>query len=255
MSLRITQVDSFTDRPFAGNPAAVCILPKPAERAWMLDVAREMNLAETAFLVPQRDGYDLRWFTPVIEVDLCGHATLASAHVLWEDGLLIPDAQARFHTKSGLLTALWNLLLRGADDGIAVHDRDWYREVLDEPDPARQLRLNARNSRAVKERVGAVMAVIRSAAPLDPEIDALWDRIQSQFHENQAEIVRGLEAKGALRPGLDVARAADILWTLNHPDVWLLLVRNRGWTPAAYEEWFGDAACAQLLAGAAVRPA
>ena len=71
----------------------------------MLTVAREMNLAETAFLVPQGDGYDLRWFTPTVEVDLCGHATLASAHVLWEDGHLKPDAQARFHTKSGLLTA------------------------------------------------------------------------------------------------------------------------------------------------------
>src|SRR6267154_415034 len=105
MSLRITQVDAFTDKPFAGNPAGVCILPKAAEPAWMLDVAREMSLAETAFLVKQRDGYDLRWFTPSVEVDLCGHATLASAHVLWEDGHLKPDVQARFHTKSGLLTA------------------------------------------------------------------------------------------------------------------------------------------------------
>ena len=105
MSLRITQVDAFTNKPFAGNPAGVCILPKPADDAWMLNVAREMNLAETAFLVPQRDGYDLRWFTPAVEVDLCGHATLASAHVLWEGGHLAKDAQARFHTKSGLLTA------------------------------------------------------------------------------------------------------------------------------------------------------
>jgi PhzF family phenazine biosynthesis protein len=105
MSLRITQVDAFTNRPFAGNPAAVCILPKPADAAWMLDVAREMNLAETAFLVKQRDGYDLRWFTPAVEIDLCGHATLASAHVLWEDGHLKQNEQARFHTNSGLLTA------------------------------------------------------------------------------------------------------------------------------------------------------
>ena len=105
MPLRITQVDSFTDRPFAGNPAGVCILPNAADAAWMLDVAREMSLAETAFLVKQRDGYDLRWFTPTVEVDLCGHATLASAHVLWEDGHLKPGQQARFHTKSGLLTA------------------------------------------------------------------------------------------------------------------------------------------------------
>jgi PhzF family phenazine biosynthesis protein len=105
VSLHITQVDAFTNRPFAGNPAAVCILPKPAEPSWMLDVAREMNLAETAFLVRQKDGYDLRWFTPAIEIDLCGHATLASAHVLWEEGHLSPNTQARFHTRSGVLTA------------------------------------------------------------------------------------------------------------------------------------------------------
>jgi PhzF family phenazine biosynthesis protein len=105
MNLRITQVDAFTDRPFAGNPAAVCILSTAADPAWMLNVAREMNLAETAFLVRRPDGYDLRWFTPAVEVDLCGHATLASAHVLWEDGHLKPNEQARFHTKSGLLTA------------------------------------------------------------------------------------------------------------------------------------------------------
>ena len=107
MTLRITQVDAFTNRPFTGNPAAVCMLPTPAEPAWMLNVAREMNLAETAFLVPRRggDGYDLRWFTPAVEVALCGHATLASAHVLWEDGHLPTGTQARFYTKSGLLTA------------------------------------------------------------------------------------------------------------------------------------------------------
>jgi PhzF family phenazine biosynthesis protein len=105
MPLHITQVDAFTSKPFAGNPAGVCILPKAADARWMLDVAREMNLAETAFLVRNTDGYDLRWFTPAVEVDLCGHATLASAHVLWEDGHLERSAQARFHTRSGLLTA------------------------------------------------------------------------------------------------------------------------------------------------------
>ncbi|HEX7049899.1 MAG TPA: PhzF family phenazine biosynthesis protein [Longimicrobiales bacterium] len=106
MALRILQVDAFTDRPFRGNPAAVCVLPEPREPAWMQDVAREMNLSETAFLVPEDDGFRLRWFTPAVEVDLCGHATLASAHVLWEDGLLAPEATARFHTRSGLLTAV-----------------------------------------------------------------------------------------------------------------------------------------------------
>jgi PhzF family phenazine biosynthesis protein len=105
MSIRITTVDAFTDRAFAGNPAAVCVLPEPRPDAWMQDVARELNLSETAFLVPRSEGFSLRWFTPAVEVDLCGHATLASAHVLWEGGRLAPDAPARFHTRSGVLTA------------------------------------------------------------------------------------------------------------------------------------------------------
>ena len=105
MPTLIVQVDSFTDRPFAGNPAAVCVLESPRSDTWMRDVAREMNLSETAFLHPGTDGYRLRWFTPTTEVALCGHATLASAHVLWEDGHLSAGEQARFHTRSGLLTA------------------------------------------------------------------------------------------------------------------------------------------------------
>jgi predicted PhzF superfamily epimerase YddE/YHI9 len=105
---RFVQVDAFTDRPFAGNPAAVCVLNGPVPDDWMRLVAREMNLSETAFLNPYEGGYGLRWFTPVVEVDLCGHATLASAHVLWEDAHLPPDAPARFHTKSGTLTCRRN---------------------------------------------------------------------------------------------------------------------------------------------------
>jgi len=104
MSLRIVQVDAFTAKPFSGNPAAVCVLPSPADEKWMANVAMEMNLSETAFLYPDGDGYRLRWLTPAIEVDLCGHATLASAHVLWTEGYLEPEQTARFHTKSGLLT-------------------------------------------------------------------------------------------------------------------------------------------------------
>lgn len=100
-----TQVDAFSDRPFAGNPAAVCVLPSRRDDEWMQLVAREMNLAETAFLVRRADGFDLRWFTPACEVDLCGHATLASAHSLWEDGHLTSNTVATFHTRSGVLTA------------------------------------------------------------------------------------------------------------------------------------------------------
>jgi PhzF family phenazine biosynthesis protein len=105
MPLRLTTVDAFTATPFAGNPAAVCLLPAPRDEAWMRAVAREMNLAETAFLLRQGEDFGLRWFTPAVEIDLCGHATLASAHVLWEEGHLAPEAEARFHTRSGLLRA------------------------------------------------------------------------------------------------------------------------------------------------------
>jgi PhzF family phenazine biosynthesis protein len=101
----ITQVDAFTNKAFAGNPAAVCVLPVPQSDRWMQNVAQEMNLSETAFLVKQDDGFNLRWFTPTVEVPLCGHATLASAHVLWSEGHLALDETARFYTKSGLLVA------------------------------------------------------------------------------------------------------------------------------------------------------
>jgi PhzF family phenazine biosynthesis protein len=103
--MTIYQVDSFTDKPFSGNPAAVCITNGLQDEGWMQNVAREMNLSETAFLYKQAEGYNLRWFTPAVEIELCGHATLASAHILWELGLLKPGEQAIFHTLSGLLSA------------------------------------------------------------------------------------------------------------------------------------------------------
>jgi predicted PhzF superfamily epimerase YddE/YHI9 len=105
MEIPIAQVDAFTDTPFRGNPAGVCVLDAPRTAQWMQSVAAEMNVAETAFLEPRADGFGLRWFTPLVEVDLCGHATIASAHVLWETARLPASAQARFHTRSGLLTA------------------------------------------------------------------------------------------------------------------------------------------------------
>jgi len=105
MSLPLWQIDAFTDRPFAGNPAAVTFLDGPRDDTWHQAVAAEMNLAETAFLSDHPDGFGLRWFTPSVEVDLCGHATLASAHFLWESGRLARGEVARFHSRSGLLTA------------------------------------------------------------------------------------------------------------------------------------------------------
>jgi PhzF family phenazine biosynthesis protein len=105
MTIPLFHVDAFTDRPFAGNPAAVCLLPSWKTDSWLQAVAREMNLSETAFLVTQPDHFDLRWFTPKVEVDLCGHATLASAHILWQQGQAAGD-EIHFSTRSGILKAI-----------------------------------------------------------------------------------------------------------------------------------------------------
>jgi PhzF family phenazine biosynthesis protein len=128
MRLKIVQVDAFTREPFAGNPAAVCVVDRELPETLMRHIAAEMNLSETAFLHPEGDGYRLRWFTPTVEVDLCGHATLASAHVLWSEGHLQPEREARFHTRSGLLTA------RRAGERIEL-DFPAIREQSAEPPP------------------------------------------------------------------------------------------------------------------------
>jgi PhzF family phenazine biosynthesis protein len=103
--MKIYQVDAFTNKPFTGNPAAVCILKEQKSDKWLLDIAKEMNLSETAFLIEENDGYRLRWFTPTVEENLCGHATLSAAHILWEKGYLDKTSTAKFYTRSGLLTA------------------------------------------------------------------------------------------------------------------------------------------------------
>ena len=176
-----------------------------------------------------------------------GYGTTTMNAIAAEAGVAFKTVYVAFETKSGVLHALWDVLLRGAEDAAPVGALPWYREVVEEPDPQRQLRLNARNSRMVKQRIGAVTGVIRGAAPLDPDIDKLWRRIQVSFYDNQRAIVATIATKNALRRDLDVTRATDILWALNHPDLWLLLVGERGWTPEAYEQWFGDTACDQLL--------
>ncbi len=104
----ILTIDAFTDRPFAGNPAAVCLLDKVVDAEWMQAVASEMNLSETAFVRPLKEDFELRWFTPAIEVDLCGHATLATAHALWTEGVVDPSQPIRFHTRSGVLACTQN---------------------------------------------------------------------------------------------------------------------------------------------------
>ncbi len=176
-----------------------------------------------------------------------GYAATTMAAVAQDAGVALKTVYLAFETKAGLLRALWNARLRGGEAPVA--QQAWYRQVLDEPDPVRRLRRNARNSRAGKERIGALTEVIRAAAPSDPDVAALWERINTEYRENQRAVVDGLP----LREGLDVERAADVLWTINHPGTWHLLVRLRGWTPDEYEAWTADTAVAQLLAHDAVQ--
>lgn len=124
----VYQVDAFSGHPYGGNPAAVCLLKERADTGWMQAVGAEMNLSETAFLWPEGDTYRLRWFSPLREVDLCGHATLASAHVLWECGVVEGSVAVRFQTRSGELVA------SRADDWIEL-DFPATPAVMTEPPP------------------------------------------------------------------------------------------------------------------------
>ena len=189
MPVPIFHVDAFTDRPFAGNPAAVCLLDRPRDEQWMQSVAREMNLSETAFLLPTGDRFSLRWFTPTLEVDLCGHATLASAHVLWETGRLPAEATASFETRSGLLEVRqregWIVLdfpgiaggsgpvppavveaLGARPQGVAVCGPRWLVE-LDDEDAVRALSPDFSRMRSVPGRAVIVTAVSTTPSEYD----------------------------------------------------------------------------------------
>jgi hypothetical protein len=151
-----------------------------------------------------------------------------------------------FATKPGVLRAAWDLALKGDTDAAPVAMRPWYVAALEEPDPRKTIELVAHNSVAVKQRIGPMLRVIRDAAAVDHDGNALWALINSDFHHNQRVIVESLAKRKALRRGLTVANATDILWTLNHPDVWLLLHDDRGWSAKAFEAWLVEALMALL---------
>jgi AcrR family transcriptional regulator len=176
-----------------------------------------------------------------------GYAATSIAAIAKQAGVSQRTVYLAFETKAELLRTLWNTLLRGHQDAPPVDQLARYQGVLREPDPVRQLELNAHHAVASKRRIGALHEVIRSGAPVDPEVGALWERIQTEFRENQRRIVASIAEKGALKPGLDVERAADILWTINHGDLWQHLVVRRGWTAEEFERWLADTFRALLL--------
>ena len=185
----VTQVDAFTDTVFAGNPAAVCLLPQRRSESWMQRLAGEMNLSETAFLERRADGgFDLRWFTPVAEVDLCGHATLASAHVLWEQGECPPGVEIRFHTRSGTLAAR-------ALEGWIELDFPALREEPAAPPPGLIEALGAPPRYLGKSRFDYLVEL---------ESEAAVRRLRPDVHGLQVVEARGvIVTAGATQPGFD----------------------------------------------------
>jgi AcrR family transcriptional regulator len=176
-----------------------------------------------------------------------GYAGTSLADIAQAAGVALKTVQAVFGTKAKLLSALWDVTVVGDDEANPVAERAWFREMMEEPDARRQLELGARVARRIKHRVGALTEVIRRAAQTDPEIGDLWQLFQDQYLENQTMMAESLAAKGALRDGLNVAGAAEMLWTLNHPSVYYLLVYERGWSEERYEQWLADVFVHQLL--------
>lgn len=164
-----------------------------------------------------------------------------------EAGVSAKTVYDAFATKAGVLRAAWDLALKGDTDGAPVAQRSWYVAVLEEPDAEIALRLLARNSVVVKQRIGPLLRVIRDAAAVDDDGAALWSLINDDFYENQRAVVEAIARRKALRRGLSVTKGADVLWMFNHPTLWLLLHDERGWTPKEFEKWLADSAVAALL--------
>lgn len=176
-----------------------------------------------------------------------GYAATSVAAIAKQAGVSQRTVYLAFETKAELLRALWNALLRGGEDAPPVAQLARHKEVLEEPDPACKLEMYAHHAVAVKRRIGAVYEVIRAGAAVETDVGALWERIQHQFRENQRQIVASIAEKDALKEGLNVERAADVLWTINQPDIWQQLVVRRGWSAEEFERWLADAFRTLLL--------
>ena len=176
-----------------------------------------------------------------------GYAASSMPAIATGAGVALKTVYLAFGTKAGVLHALWDARLGRDDQPIPVTDRPWYRQLLAADDPHLLVRAAARQSRETKDRAGDVKRIIRQAASTEPALAGLWDRIETEFRAVLAGVAERLDALGSLAPGVDAASATDLLWTLNHPDTWHLLVCRCGWTADAYEQWVGDTLSAQLL--------
>ena len=175
-----------------------------------------------------------------------GYVGTSVAEIAEEARVALKTVYAVFGTKAEVLRGLWNLRMRGDEEPVPMAERPWFREIVDEPNPRRRLALVARNARIVRDRTAHVTEIVRQAAPADEQIATLWERFQREFYELGVRgIVETLERDGVL--AADLTTASDIGWTLTHPDLYQLLVRQRGWNPQAYERWLAETLCAQLI--------
>ncbi len=174
-----------------------------------------------------------------------GYVATSVGAIAKEAGVALKTVYAVFGTKRGVLVALRSRLVRGSDDLVPVAEREWFRAVLEEPDPRKRLALFADAAATLKSRAGPIFEIIRHAAPADPEIQGMWDEFMADFYENQRLVVERFQADGVLKH--DVDRATDVLWTINHPAVYHLLVAERGWSTDDYRRWLEDALAQQLL--------
>ena len=169
-----------------------------------------------------------------------GYAGTTLADIAAAAAVAVPTVKLAYGTKRNVLLAAWDRAVKGGDDPRPVADQPWFQELLASPDPRDHLRLQAAASREVKARIAPLVEVIRAAAPTDADIAALWAKMQAEFYDNQRQTIRALQGKGQLRDGLSEREATDLLWTLNHPTLYHLLVLERGWTPEQYERWLAD---------------
>jgi AcrR family transcriptional regulator len=176
-----------------------------------------------------------------------GYASTSVPSIAAEANVALKTVYLIFETKAGLLRAVWEARLGGEEEATPVLERSWFREVTAEADPVRKLGLVAAQARRVKASSGVLLDVIRTAAGSDPEIATLWSDIEAKLLRVQRAIVDQLDETKSLARGLTRREATDILWTLNHPTVWQLLVRERRWSSSRYETWLHGAFCLHLL--------
>jgi AcrR family transcriptional regulator len=176
-----------------------------------------------------------------------GYVRTTLADIAEAAEVAVPTVKLAYRTKRMLLVAAWDHAVKDGPDPRPVVEQDWFREMIAAPDPREHLRLQVAGSRLVKSRIAPVIEVIRAAAPADEEIAVLWEKMQAEFHDNQRQTVRALRGKGSLRAGLTEDRATDVLYTLNHPTLYDMLVSRLGWPPEQYESWLTATLVEQLL--------